>query len=149
MKTDVTGNLPWIHLGAFWRALLPMLVLWGGWVGLAWAGGYPGVVCMTPLAWLLALWSGKHYAALTAGWPLRWPLLAPALLGAAMGLAMGVMVLVVGWLGMPPGEDDVAQTATFLMLMAVPGVLACSALSVLTAWLTRRRLLRSGELEQL
>ena len=49
---------PVLHLGAFLRTLIAPLIVWSVAVFSATAAGQPGVVCITPLAWLLALWSG-------------------------------------------------------------------------------------------
>ena len=61
----------------------------------------PGVVCLTSLAWLLAVWSGNQYVNLCQGGPDRYPLLGPALIGSLLGMDQGILFILVSYLGMP------------------------------------------------
>jgi hypothetical protein len=135
------GGAMGLSRGPFLRALLPMVITWTVWVVLATLGGYPGVICITPMAWLLALWSGMQYATLTVGQPARWPLLAPALVGAVLGLYLGLTFVVVGTVSLTAGleGEELARTWGFNLLMLVVSIPICAALSVFTAWLVRRR----------
>lgn len=123
-------------------ALLPPLVLWTTLVFASTAGGYPGAACMTPMAWLLALWSGTKYALRTAGRPGPTPLLGPALVGAALGAAIGGL-FVYGNHVMMSSEtrpDELAKGKMMTLVIAVGSVIACTVLSALAARRTRRRL---------
>jgi hypothetical protein len=101
---------------------------------------YPGVVCVTPLAWLLALVSGNRYVELSKGRADPQPLLAPALLGALLGLEQGIVFVLVSSLGMPPETPADAQKAAWLsVVVVVLGMLICAALSAAIAWLRLRR----------
>lgn len=51
----------------------------------------PGVVCLTPMARLLALWSGAMYASQLARRPVKWPLALGACLGGTF-VAVGLGV---------------------------------------------------------
>jgi hypothetical protein len=69
MSTQSSADSSAIHLGAFLRTLIAPLIMWGVAVFAITAAGQPGVVCMTPMAWLLALWSGGQYVRLSGGRP--------------------------------------------------------------------------------
>ena len=108
-------NAPVINVSAFIRTLIAPLMVWTVVVIIITLAGQPGVVCVTPMAWLLALWCGGRYIRLTDGRPERWPLLGPAIIGALLGLGMGVIGL---WWGLCAGLTAVAIAllARFLRL---------------------------------
>ena len=137
---------PLIHTGPFLRALIPSLILWGAWVGVASFSHQPGVICLTPMAWLLALWSGGQYVRLSAGRPSRSQLAGPALLGAALGLLVGILFIFVTALALPAATpEDVQKTLVLDAVIVLAGVGVCAGFSTITAWLTLRRLARQGE----
>jgi len=128
-----------IHANAFLRSLLAPLVLWAGLVILISLQGMPGVVCVTPLAWTLALWSGVRYIQLSDGSPGRIPLLGPAILGALLGLVMGILFALVSVFGMPAtSPGDWQKMVVLIVIIVLIGTLICAGLSVFTAWLTLR-----------
>ena len=88
MSIEPLSNTPAIHLNAFLRTLIVSLMVWGAAVFVITTAGQPGVVCMTPLTWLLALWSGRQYVRLSNGQPGR---LGPALLGVVVGPGLGLI----------------------------------------------------------
>jgi hypothetical protein len=129
-----------INKSAFWRTLIAPLVLWGVMVGFAVLANQPGIVCITPMAWLLALWSGVHYIDMADGTPPRHPLLAPALVGALLGLGQGIIFLLVSAKAMPVTTGDDQATASLLTVVVfIGGMLVCAVLSVFTAWLRLHR----------
>jgi hypothetical protein len=118
-----------INVDAFLRTLLRPVIFWGVTVGVVAASGQPGVVCITPLAWLLALWCGVRYVQLSDGFPGRW---GPALLGAALGLVMGILfVVVIGRLPVQP--DEVSKMQAITAFMVVGSIIVCTGLSVIAA----------------
>lgn len=130
------------HHGQIWamvRAGLQSLVWWLGAVGLATAAGYPGVVLLTPAAWLLAAGAGYRYALHTSAGGLRPRLRLAALLGAGFGLALGLLcaVVVLGWI--PIAADERAITYRLLGAIALIGATIGAVLSSAAAWLVRRR----------
>jgi hypothetical protein len=123
--------------GPFLKALAPPLILWGGWVIILVLSRQPGVICVTPMAWLLALWSGGQYVHMCGK---RVSLLGPALLGAMLGLLMGLLFIAVTSLAMPVSAPGELQKALILdAVITIAGVVFCAAFSMLTAALTRRR----------
>src|SRR5437588_248822 len=120
--SSLSSNAPVIHLGAFVRTLIVPLLVWGFAVISITAAGQPGVVCVTSMAWLWALWSGGQYIRLSGGRPGRRPLLGPALVGVGLGLGMGVLFALVSTQAMPAGNDpsevSKAQTLTAIIIVA-------------------------------
>jgi hypothetical protein len=134
--SDKSAPLPAIHPNAFWRTLLAPLIVWGVAVVAITAAGQPGVVCVTPLAWLLALWCGRRYVLLSDAQPDRF---GPILLGVALGLAQGLIFALVSTVAMPadPAEANKALMLTLCMLLV--GVVVCAALCAFTARATLRQ----------
>ncbi len=130
MSTDPLSNTPAIHLNAFLRVLIAPLLVWAAAVFFITAAGQPGVVCMTPMAWLLALWSGRQYVRLTHGQPDR---LGPVLLGAILGLGLGLIFALVSAQALPVDPSEVGKSQMLTALMIVGGIVACAALSAFTA----------------
>ena len=100
---------PLINVPAFIRALSMWVILWGGTVSLATYQGQPGIICLTPMAWLLAIPAGLNYVAFSEGKPGRNPFLAGALLGGMLGLLLGLLCWGIGAYTMP---DDPAGSGT-------------------------------------
>jgi hypothetical protein len=138
---DSSSSPPLISLSALGYTLVPPLIVWGAMVAAATFGGQPGVICITPVAWLLALWCGGEYIRRTGGREERWPMFAPALVGAVLGLCMGLFYILLSSQTMPVGTapDEIAKAQTLDITITAGGVLACAVLSMITAWLTLRR----------
>jgi hypothetical protein len=108
--------------------------------------GQPGVVCVTPMAWVLATWGGTRYISLAGGRPGRRPLLGAALLGALLGVFEGIFFVVVITIAAPPvTAEDVTKTLILDVVMFVVGMLICAGLSVFTAMLTLKRYTREQQ----
>lgn len=103
---------PLIHIPAFLRSLSMWVILWGGTVFFLVYQGQPGIICMTPLAWLLAVPAGLNYVAFAEGKPGRIPFLAGAMVGATLGLLFGLLCWGVGAYTMPA---DPAATGRLTM----------------------------------
>jgi hypothetical protein len=135
-------NAPLFDPGALLRATVPPILVWGAVVVLASLGGYPGAACMTPMAWLLALWTGMHYASAPRARPDRWPALGPALAGAILGGCLGLLFFFAN-IQMMAAETDPAEIARgqgLAVVIAGASILGCAVLSVFGAVLIWRRL---------
>jgi hypothetical protein len=119
------------------RAFSAPLIVWAAAVGLVTFSGYPGVVCMTPMAWLLGTWVGTFVAGRSRS-PAARRLQEAAICGALLGLAQGLIFYLVQ-LGMPlqPGEEQKALTLT--LGIAGFGTLVSALLSLWTAAMRNRR----------
>ncbi len=109
---------------------------------ITWAG-YPGAVCITPLAWLIALRVGMLCVRRSSSGQKRMRLVEAALAGGGLGLLQGLLF----WVVVPamgpilPAEE---RNAAFLTaLIVIVGMLAGAGLSFLNAY--RVELRRSSE----
>jgi hypothetical protein len=136
-----------IHWGPFARTILAPLIVWGVLVVAALLANVPGVVCVTPMAWLLALWCGTQYVNLCRGDADRPTWLGPVLIGGLLGLGEGILFIVVSSLGMPATTPEDAAKAQVLSLgILVVGIVACAGLCTLTAWMRLRSYARQNSL---
>ncbi len=115
------------------------LIYWVVVVVLVTLFGYPGVVLMTPLAWLLALLVGRD-TVLRADDPRSPGALVGAagggaLFGLVLGVVFGVASLVLG--GVSPDEENGLRILTLAVTGA--GVPICAAIAVGMGLLVRRR----------
>ena len=139
MSDNSFSASPAIHLGAFLRTLTAPLIVWGAAVFTVTAAGQPDVVCVTPAAWLMALWCGGQYVRLSGGRPGH---LGPALVGAALGLGMGLIFMLVSAQTMPIAPDEAGKSQILTAVMVLGGIAVCAALSTFTARATLRRYAR-------
>src|ERR1051325_7511368 len=63
LNTTSSGNASAVNWPLVIRAVVAPAIVWACIVGFATLGGYPGVICITPMAILvLPLWAGIFYA---------------------------------------------------------------------------------------
>src|SRR5262245_25211604 len=91
MTTQSVVDQPLINVNAMIRSLGMWFLVWSALVLLVTFAGQPGVACITPLAWLLALPAGWNYVSFSHGKPGRQPFIAGAILGAILGLLYGLL----------------------------------------------------------
>ena len=103
-----------------------------------WAG-YPGVVCVTPMAWLIALRVGNISVARSKSDSSARRLIEAALAGALLGLLQGILFTVIVPLMGPIKADEWDNTIILTLLMVIMGIFAGAGLSFLTAYLSERR----------
>jgi hypothetical protein len=103
-----------------------------------WAG-YPGVICVTPLAWLMALRVGNVCVARSRSESSSSRLAEAALAGGIFGLLQGVLFAVLVPLMGPIQADEQTRMAMITLIMLVLGVLAGAGLSFFTAFLNEQR----------
>jgi HAMP domain-containing protein len=112
-----------------WLAIV-LLVTWSG---------YPGVVCVTPMAWLLALVVGNICVARSrSGQPLQ-RLSEAALAGAWLGLLQGLLfTVIVPYMG-PIQSSEITKTIILVVILLIIGMIAGAGLSFFTAFLNEQR----------
>jgi hypothetical protein len=103
--------------------------------------GFPGIGCMSPLAWLLGFWCGMRYVEATGG--RAGSALGPAVAGAWVGLGIGAL-FAFAMSGLETRPDEIGKQWTMTLIMVGAGLVACPALAVTGAWLVRRRIAREG-----
>lgn len=141
MEPRSQGPAPLIDPSALLNAVLPPGIFWGALVILASVGGYPGAACLTPLAWLLALWAGMRYASAPRSIAGRWPAAGPALAGVLLGLWLGALFIAANaqMMAAETAPEEIRRGWGFAALMAGASVLGCGVLSVFGAVLIYRR----------
>ena len=128
-----------LDLRVVFETPLRQFVLWLAMVVLVSVAGYPGVVCVTPMAWLIALRVGNLCVARSTSTTTSQRLLEAALAGGILGLLQGILFLVaVPFLG-PIQADEWVQTIILTLIMIIVGIFAGAGLSFFTAYLNERR----------
>lgn len=109
-QPEIQVQTPQAASGMDWSAILNAsirtFIFWGVVITLITWKGAPGVLCITPIAWLLAAWVAKLYLSRTRSHPSQWVKEA-ALAGGLFGFLQGVLFVVLGQVLMPlsPGEQ--------------------------------------------
>ena len=113
-----------------------------GWLAmvllLTWSG-YPGVVCVTPMAWLIALRVGNLVAAHSRSEASSRRLTEAALAGAVLGLLQGVLFAVIISQLEPINPEEAGRSIALTIGMIIVGMLAGAILSFITAYFNEQR----------
>jgi hypothetical protein len=120
-------------IGAVFKAVWAPFVAWAVAVcTVAFGGHQPGVVCATPMAWLMALWVGLRCAAYTRTGAKSGRLTEAALSGSIFGLLQGVLfIVVVPFMGpIKPEEQQKAFVLSAVMLVVGSMVSAVLSLAI-------------------
>ena len=115
-----------------WLAMV-LLVTWAG---------YPGVVCVTPMAWLIALRVGNICVARSRSETSSHRLTEAALAGGVLGLLQGLLFAVIITRLEPINADEQSKATAFTIGMIIVGIVAGAILSFITAYLNEQRLNR-------
>ena len=105
--------------------------------------GYPGVVCVTPMAWLLALSVGLRCASRSVSPTPGRRILEAGLAGAVLGLLQGVLFVVISARMGEIAPKEVASAIGLSAGMVCMGVFAAAGLAAFNAWLLEQRRDRS------
>src|SRR5688500_7041145 len=105
MNQQNIAKQPLLNAKALINSLGIWLLVWSALVLFVTYQGQPGVACLTPMAWLLALPAGWNYVVFAHGRPGRQPFMAGAILGAILGLLYGLLFFGVAVYGMPAGTE--------------------------------------------
>ena len=113
---------------------------------ISWSG-YPGVVCITPMAWLLAIRTGTvcSLRSRTQKYPTR--LLEAALAGGILGLLQGVLFFIVTPFMGPIKPEEEANTMILNLIMLGAGALIAAILSLFSAMSMKRRRKRESDIQ--
>lgn len=122
LETPVRQFVPWLAM--------VFLVTWAG---------YPGVVCVTPMAWLIALRVGNLCVARSRSETSSRRLTEAALAGAVLGLLQGVLFAAIISFLEPINPDERTRSTILTLIMIAVGIFAGAGLSFFTAYLNERR----------
>lgn len=109
MNQQAMTNQPLLNTAAFIRSVTMWVIVWGSTVAFVSYQGQPGILCLTPAAWLLAIPVGLNYVAFSEGKPGRNPFLAGALAGATLGLIFGLLAWGLGIYMMPADPNETGK----------------------------------------
>ena len=122
IETPLRQFVPWLAM--------VLLVTWAG---------YPGVVCVTPMAWLIALQVGNLCVWRSKSTLSSRRLTEAALAGGLLGLLQGLLFAGIITLLEPVDADERTKTIILTLILIVAGILAGAVLSFVTAYLNERR----------
>jgi hypothetical protein len=112
-----------------WLAMV-LLVTWAG---------YPGVICVTPMAWLIALLVGNICVARSTSQESSQRLLEAALAGGLLAFLQGILfIVIIQFLG-PIQPNEWTRTIVLMLILLVVGIFAGAGLSLFTAYLSEQR----------
>lgn len=101
--------------------------------------GYPGVVCVTPMAWLIALQVGNVAVRRSRSASSASRKLEAALAGAFLGLLQGILFAVIITQLEPISADEQARSTVLTIGMTVAGIVLGALLSFITAYFSEQR----------
>lgn len=114
-------------------------VPWLAMVLLVTFAGYPGVVCVTPMAWLIALRVGNLCAWGSKSKHSSSRLIEAALAGGFFGFLQGMLFAGIITLLDPINTDELSRTVILTLIIIVAGIFAGAGLSFFTAFLNEHR----------
>jgi hypothetical protein len=139
MTTPSTSSPEGLDLRVIIETPLRQFVPWLAMVLLVTWAGYPGVICVTPMAWLIALRVGNLCVWRSKSTLSSRRLTEAALAGALLGLLQGLLFAGVITLLEPVNTDERTITIILTLIIIVAGILAGGVLSFMTAYLNERR----------
>ena len=101
--------------------------------------GYPGVVCVTPMAWMIALRVGNLVAWRSKSTGRAQRLTEAVIAGGVLGLLQGILfMIVIPFMG-PIQSSEIPNTIIITIIMLMAGIMAGAGLSFFTAYLNENR----------
>lgn len=121
-RTSIGHFMPWLAAVLF--------ITWSG---------YPGVVCITPMAWLLAISLGSVHSGRSKSQKSSTRVLEAALAGGILGLLQGVLFIVITPVMGSIKPEEESNTMILNLIMLGAGALVAAILSLFSAMSTERR----------
>lgn len=141
MSSSVARTEPTIVLPALVTGVLPIAILWGLMVALASLAHQPGVICVTPLAWLAATWTGTRYTLACERAGIRPTLLGPTVAGLILGAFMAIVWLLGSRALQDPAASasDIEKERHLDIGISVASLLCCTLFALVGGALARSR----------
>jgi hypothetical protein len=137
--TDSSASSNRLDLRVIFEIPLRQFVPWLAMVLLVTWAGYPGVVCVTPQAWLIALRVGNLCVWRSKSTLSSRRLTEAALAGGLLGFLQGLLFAGIITLLEPINADERTRTIILTLILIIAGIFAGAALSFVTAYLNERR----------
>src|SRR5688572_7240921 len=128
-----------LDLRVIFETPLRQFVPWLAMVLLVTWAGYPGVVCVTPMAWLIALRVGNLCVWRSKSTLSSRRLTEAALAGGVLGFLQGLLFAAIITMLEPINADERSRTIILTLILIIAGIFAGAALSFVTAYLNERR----------
>jgi hypothetical protein len=139
MTSPTSQSKPGLNVRLILETPLQYFVFWLVAVLLVTWAGYPGVICVTPMAWLMSLVVGRRCATQSTSPTRAKGLLEAALAGALFGLLQGVLFFIVApRMGPITAREQTSALGISLGMLCV-GIPVAAGLSTFTAWLVQQR----------
>lgn len=120
----------------FRSAFLAVIGTFSPWLAavllITWSG-YPGVVCVTPMAWLLAARVGIVCSDRSRSESATARLVEAALAGALLGLLQGILYMVIVPFMGPIQPEEQANNMKFTLILLAAGILIATVISLFAA----------------
>ena len=139
MTTPSAPSPNGLDLRVIFETPLRQFVPWLAMVLLVTFAGYPGVVCVTPMAWLIALRVGNLCVWRSKSTLSSRRLTEAALAGGLLGFLQGLLFASIITLLEPINADERSRTIILTLILIVSGIFAGAGLSFVTAYLNERR----------
>ncbi len=123
------GSLRRFDRSAMLKSLWQPLLVWSAAVVAVALIGQPTVVCITPLAWLLAIPVGQQVIERSSNRYQQMSLIEAAVCGGFLGLYQGLLFLPVGYITPGMTGQDRQLLLVLALFSILIGVFACSALA--------------------
>ena len=129
-----------LDFSAMLRAVLPPLIVWTAAVlFVTFAGRQPGVVCATPVAWLMACWVGMTCVVRSRSEHKSALLTEAALAGGVFGLLQGALFIFIAPYMGEIKPDERQKMLLLSVLMVVVGTVVSALLSMAVGAARSRR----------
>ena len=117
--------------GAVLKSLLPPIIVWTtAVVFVTFVGHQPGVICVTPVAWLMACWVGMWCVRVSRSAAKSSLLLEAAIAGGLLGLLQGVLFAIIAPSMGEIRPDEQRKYLILSIVMIAAGALISAGLSV-------------------
>lgn len=126
-ETPLRQFIPWLAIVLF----------------IAFVGKQPGVVCVTPMAWLIALRVGNVSVARSRSGNSSSRKIEAALAGAVLGFLQGLLFAIIISQLEPINSDEQTKATALTIGMVIIGIVIGAILSFITAYLNEQRRKRS------
>ena len=121
-----------LDFGAILKSLLPPLIEWTTVViFITFVAHQPGVICVTPVAWGMACWTGMKCVRVSRSAAKSSLLVEAAIAGALLGLLQGVLFAVIAPRMGDIRPDEQQKYFVLTIVMIVAGALVSAGLSVI------------------
>ena len=127
MQKNTSENL---DINAVLSAAVLPLFLWSFLVVGVTVFGYPGVVCITPVAWMLALTVGQTCIHCSTSKTKKTRIREAGFAGGILGAGQGLMFTVINLIGIDLAPGEIPRTVLIGVIITTAGTFICAIIGV-------------------